>query len=317
MRNPVRKLRWLLLLAGALATPAFAQQVIPLWQGKAPGSESWAFAEQDTAKPNGGTHIANITTPTLTAYLPEPAKATGTAVLIAPGGGMVGLEVPAYESGPAKWFNDRGIAVFVLKYRVLPTEWQVKRAPPTMITFPHANANPFPDDKRMSATIAMAIADARQALKIIRGNAGIWGIDPAKVGMLGYSAGGGVSIGAAVAPAQDGTAPDEVAKPDFIISAYGPSLVDVNVPADPPPLFLAVKQFHPNVARALVAAWEAWTTAHAPAELHVYDQLGASPFLDDTGEWLDRAYDWMKARGFGLCPASGTDAGCQAATDQK
>lgn len=304
----VGKLQWLLILGAVLPTPAFAQAVIPLWQGKAPGSEAWAYTEQVTAKPNGGTHIADVTTPTLTVYLPARSKATGTAVLIAPGGGMVGLEVPTYKDGPAKWFNDRGIAVFVLKYRVLPTAWQVKRVPPMISVFPHGNANPFPDDKRMAETIVMAIADARQALKIIRGNAKAWGIDPAKVGMLGYSAGGGVSIGAAVAPPQGAEAADHVARPSFVISAFGPSLVDVNVPNTPPPLFLAVKQFHPNVARGLMAVFDEWTKANAPAELHVYDQLGASPFLDDTGDWLKRAHDWMKARGFGLKSASPTSA---------
>lgn len=302
MKISVGKLGWALLLAALSTTPAAAQEVIPLWHGKAPGSETWTFAEQASPKQNGGTHVADVTVPTLTVYLPEQSKATGTAVLIAPGGGMVGLEVPAYQNGPAKWFNDRGIAAFVLKYRVLPTAWQIKRAPPTITDFPHGNANPFPEDQRMTATIAMAIADARQALGIIRSNAQGWGIDPAKVGMLGYSAGGGVSIGAAVAPAEGGVKADASARPDFIISVYGPSLVDVTVPDNPPPLFLAVKQYHPNVARALVAVFAEWTKVHAPAELHVYDQLGQSPFLDDTGEWLERAHDWMMARGFGLRP---------------
>jgi dienelactone hydrolase len=143
----------------------------------------------------------------------------------------------------------------------------------------------------MTQVIEMGIADAQQALRIVRKNAANWGIDPSKVGMLGYSAGGGVAIGAAVTDAPG-------AQPDFIISAYGPSLVDVNVPDEPPPIFLAVKQYHPNVARALVALYEEWTNAGAPAELHIYDQLGPVPFLEDTGEWLGQAYVWMTKRDF-------------------
>lgn len=304
MRSITLICRKVAVVAAVWASPAMAQQVVQLWPDKAPGSENWTFAEQDTPRAQGGTHIADVTVPTLTVYLPPRAKATGTAVVIAPGGGMVGLEVPTYDSGPAKWFNDRGIAAFVLKYRVLPTAWQVKRTPPKIAVFPHANANPFPDDQRMSATIAMAIADARQALKLVRSHAREWRIDPAKVGMLGYSAGGGVSIGTAVAPAGEGDGNQPVARPDFIMSAYGPSLVDVIVPDNPPPLFLTVRQFHPNVARGLLAVFDEWTKAGAPAEIHVFDQLGGPPFLADTGTWLDRAYDWMKARGFGLPAAS-------------
>lgn len=303
MKMTARRMGLALWIVLAGTSPAAAQEVIPLWPGKAPGSEVWSMPEHATPKPNGGMHITDVTEPSLTAYLPERDKATGTAVLIAPGGGMVGLEVPGYTQGPAKWFNDRGIAAFVLKYRVLPVAWQVKRPVPTIASFRHGNANPFPADRHMSATIAMAIADARQALHLIRSNAARFGIDPAKVGMLGYSAGGGVSIGAVVAPTPGGARADATDRPDFVISAYGPSLVDVDVPANPPPLFLAVKQFHPNVARGLVAVFDEWTKAHAPAELHVYDQLGPSPFLDETGEWLERAFAWMKARGF--VPAAG------------
>jgi len=310
LRLIVGHLRIILILAAVWTTPAYSQDVMPLWHGAAPGSEAWTFTEQDTSKPNGDRHIADVTTPTMTVYLPDCSRATGTAVLIAPGGGMVGLEIPSYDGGPAKWFNERGIAAFVLKYRVLPTAWQVRRTPPVITEFRHGNANPFPDDARMSTTIAMAIADARQALRIIRGNAESWGIDPAKVGMLGYSAGGGVAIGAAVAPATSGEAAGNVMRPDFIISAYGPSLVDVEVPENPPPLFLAVKQYHPNVARGLMAAFDEWTKAKAPAELHVYDQLGSSPFLDGTGEWLERAHEWMKMRGFGMAPSPARPAEC-------
>ena len=87
-------------------------------------------------------------------------------------------------------------------------------------------------------------------------------------------------------------------RPDFLISSFGPSLIDVEVPDNKPPIFIAVRQFHPNVARALVALYQVWTQAGAPAEFHVYDQLGGSPFLGPTGEWLEEAHAWMRKRGF-------------------
>jgi predicted esterase len=274
----------------APTAPAMAQQEVPLWTGAAKGSEGWTFTEKSTAGQNGGRIITDVVTPTLTVYLPKSGTSNGTAVIIAPGGAMSMLAVASYETGAAKWLNDRGIAAFLLKYRVLPTPWRTKVPVPPITEYKRGNANPFPNDERLKQVIGMAIADAQQALRIVRRNAVSWGIDPAKVGFLGYSAGGGVAMGAAVTPA------DRNARPDFVISAYGPSLIDVNVPANPPPIFLAVKQNHPNVARALVALYQEWTNAGAPAELHIYDPIGQSYLLDDAGDWLQRAYEWMIKR---------------------
>lgn len=99
--------------------------------------------------------------------------------------------------------------------------------------------------------------DGLQAVKLIRDRAAEWGVDRERVGMLGVSAGGGVAIGALVTAQED-------ARPDFLISSFGPSLIDVEVPANKPPVFIAVRQFHPNVARALVALYQVWLEeAHA------------------------------------------------------
>jgi hypothetical protein len=93
------------------------------------------------------------------------------------------------------------------------------------------------------------------------------------------------------------TGADDAARPDFFISSFAPSLTEVVVPESKPPIFIAVRQFHPNVARALVALHQVWSDAGAPAELHIYDQLGGTPFLEPTGEWLDDAHHWMQKRG--------------------
>jgi dienelactone hydrolase len=272
-------------LTALAVTPLRAQEVLRLW----PELEVEGSPESVEVREDGSKVVTDVTDPTLTKYLPPPELANGAAVIIAPGGAMRYLSVPAWEQSTARWLNDHGIAAFVLHYRTLPTSHQIVGTIQELYEFPHANANPLPDDAVMSRTIDLAIADGRQAVRLVREHAEQWLIDPARVGMLGVSAGGGVAIGALVTA-------DEDARADFLISSFGPSLIDVEVPANKPPIFIAVRQFHPNVARALVALYQLWTQAGAPAELHIYDQLDGSPILAPTGEWLEEAHAWMQKR---------------------
>jgi hypothetical protein len=284
-----------LVLSAAPVAAASPPQVLPLWQGKAPGANYWSKNEAVTRESGGRQRVTDVSVPTLTVYLPERSKATGTAVIIAPGGGMRVLSIDDYAQSSAKYFNDRGIAAFVLKYRLYPTTGPNYNAtPPRMTEFPTGNANPLPDDPVMSDVIRMAVSDGQRALTMVRGNAARWGIDPKKVGMLGYSAGGGVAFGTAVTPGGG-------ERPDFLISAFGPSLLDVVVPSNPPPLFMAVMQFHPNIPAALMSVQRIWTDAKGSAELHIYDQARAKPGEAGFGlpaDWLDTAYTWMIHHGF-------------------
>jgi acetyl esterase/lipase len=130
-------------------------------------------------------------------------------------------------------------------------------------------------------------------LRLVR-RAAEWRVDPARVGLMGFSAGGGVAIGAALAARSD-------ASPDFLVSVYGPSLMDVNVPAHAPPLFIAVGTTHFNVTNDYLALFAAWKAAGKPAELHVYDQVSAGFGMTKRGlpvdSWTDRLYEWLVARG--------------------
>ena len=267
-----------------------------LWPGKAPGSEKWSVPESITEK--GGSRIAtNVSDPTLTVYLPDTSKSNGAAIVVAPGGALQALSIDSEGTRVAEWLNSKGIAAFVLKYRLRQQQPGASRtvaAPPAgpreELKIVKGNANPAPGDVVLDEVLRMAIADARQALRLVRKNAAEWHIDPRRVGLMGFSAGGGVSVGAVLADEPGASA-------DFLISVYGPSLQDVNVPADAPPLFVAVGSNHFNVTNGCLALFAEWKKAGKPAEIHVYDQVSGGFAMSKRGlpvdTWPDRLLDWM------------------------
>ena len=290
-----------------IESAAAQSQEIHLWPGKAPGSESWSVPESVTTSPAGDRTISNVSDPTLTVFLPDPANATGAGIVIAPGGALRLLGFDNEGVKVARWLNSKGIAAFVLKYRTLqaaPAGGQGRGAAPVgarggaaaprqEMEIRNANANPEPEDKALAEVLRMGVADAQEALKLVRRNSTAWRVDPTRVGIMGFSAGGGVAIGTALAERSD-------ASPDFLISLYGPSLMDVNVPANAPPLFIAVGSTHFNVTNGCLALFAAWKAAGKPAELHIYDQVSAGFGMSKRGlpvdGWTDRLHEWLVAR---------------------
>jgi len=281
-----------------------AQTEIRLWPDGAPGSEHWSIPESVASSPAGERVITNVSDPTLTVFLPDPSVATGAAALIAPGGALRVLGFDNEGVKVAQWLNERGIAGFVLKYRTLQHDPTAPRgplagmpgpgpAPRQELAIVNANANPAPGDAALAQVLEYAVADAQAALRLIRKNASDWRIDPRRVGIIGFSAGGGVAVGTALAAESD-------ASPDFLVSVYGPSLQDVNVPAHAPPLFIAVGATHFNVTNGCLALFAAWKAAGKPAEIHVYDGVSAGFGMTKRGQpvdaWTDRLYDWLVAR---------------------
>jgi acetyl esterase/lipase len=303
---PIR-LALLALLATASNVAAQPAQEIRLWPGNAPGSEQWTVAESTTTSPSGDRTISNVSDPTVTVLLPPTANATGTAAVVAPGGALRVLGWDNEGIKVAQWLNSKGIAAVVLKYRTLQTMPRsgsgrgaqspggpgATAARPTEMTIRAANANPEPDNAPLQEVLHMAIADAQQALRLTRRNAAAWRIDPARIGIVGFSAGGGIAVGTALAERSD-------ASPDFLVSAYGPSLQDVEVPAHAPPLFIAVGSSHFNVTNGCLALFAAWKSAGKPAEIHVYDQVSAGFGMTRRGlpvdTWSDRLLEWLVAR---------------------
>ena len=291
-------------LAMLASSPGHCQEYVgSLYEGPAPGSEDWRQPPV-TRQTEDGESRFNTRDPRVSVYLPQRDKATGAAVVILPGGGLRVLGM-ADTRDTIDRFLAEGVAVALLEYRTLQlTPEQIDRAvaprpadaPP--MTFPkleirNATANPAPGVGALDEVLRFAVADAQQTLRLVRARAAEWRIDPARVGMIGTSAGGGVAFGAMLA-GQGG------ATPDFIVSIFGPSLQDVTVPEPAPPLFLVTESNHGPVTDGLVALFEMWKEYGKPAELHAYE---VPNFSMRVSLWGDRLFDWMREQA--ILPAAG------------
>jgi acetyl esterase/lipase len=197
--------------------PSAAQQkVIPVWPDVAPGSENWTQQEETFTSPMFGLMVRNITKPTLTVYLPPPGTANGTAVIVCPGGAFQFLSWASEGTQVAEWLNAHGVTAFVLKYRLEdtgPTQQDFqKKITSLMAALMQHNA------ERMAAlekTAELASADGRQAMKVVRQRAAEWGISSDRIGIMGFSAGGRVTMGVAMVHDTD-------SRPAFTAPIYGP-----------------------------------------------------------------------------------------------
>ena len=262
---------------------------IPLYGAKTPGSthtESW------TQEPDG-VLVRNVTRPTLAPILPKPGKATGAAVVVAPGGGFTSLA--AFKEGyeVARALADRGIAAFVLKYRLVPTPadesearlFSIRR----VIT---AVSNPASGGEALRNP--ESTEDGLAALQLVRSNAATWGIDPARVGIIGFSAGAMTSLATGLAPRAE-------ARPAFIGYIYGPQIA-VTVPADAPPLFDAIALDDPIFPTMGFPIVSGWLKAQRPVELHAYGRGGHGFGLGKTGTTptllIEEVTAWLSMQGF-------------------
>src|SRR5258707_3649636 len=285
---------------------AFSPDVIPLWPDGAPGSENWSQQEQETYLPLPSdlpqTYlplpfdvklVRNIARPTLTAYLPDPSVATGTAVIICPGGAFHYLSIELEGTEVARWLCARGVAAFVLKYRVLQTE---ARDEDLVKQLQERFTNLINLMELMQQIEPLAIADGQQAMKVVRQRAAEWAIAPERIGILGFSSGGVVTIGAAMQY-------DEESRPNFVAPIY-PALsgTGITVPTDAPPRFLLAANDDPMVAGASLPLYSAWRDAGHPVELHLYAQGGHGFGMKKQGlptdHWIERFSEWLQAQGF-------------------
>lgn len=278
----------LLVLTGV----ARAQKVIRLYPGAAPGSESWTHQEKEYFSPIWNTQVVtNVAQPTLTAYLPEPASATGTSVIISPGGGFHALSINSEGIDVAKWLNARGVAAFVLKYRLIPTgDDGVKEM-----------ATKMGDRKKMEADFArvvpLAVADGLAAVSYVRKHATEFGVLPQRIGLMGFSAGGTVMTSVALQYSAD-------SRPDFVAPIYTfmGAVKEAAVPKDAPPMFIvAATDDQLGLAPDSVNLYSKWIAAGKPAEIHIYSKGGHGFGMRKqnlpSDEWIERFGAWLQVQG--------------------
>ena len=299
----------LLAMSAATAFTSPAPFIIPLWPHGAPGAiacptyhQSVIYRDNDPARPR----ITQVTTPSLEAFLPDPSTATGAAVVICPGGGYVVLAYDLEGTVPARWFASHGVAAFVLKYRL-------------------------PSDKIMRDKRIGPLQDVEEAIRTVRRRAAEWHVNPSRVGVMGFSAGGNVAATASTLYRDNVYTPEDHTddRPDFTVLVYGvismepgithpgsqhallgahPTQADcdrfsaeLHVDAHTPPAFLVQAADDPAVPiQNSLRYYEAMLRHHVPGELHIYEKGGHGFGFDSpnisTRTWPEALRAWLQSR---------------------
>ncbi len=268
-----------LCLSVLYTVPCFATDSpakIPLWADGAPGSVE-RMHEPETLD---GRNVSNVHHPSITPYLPAAGQATGTAILIAPGGGHQKLCLGHEGDALAKWFAEHGIAAFVLRYRLC-------REPDSHYTLE-----------------GHAMDDTRRAIRTVRANAEAWKIAPDRIGIVGFSAGGELAAYSAMNPEDGNPQSDDPvqrvsSRPDFQGLIYPGKSSTFTVKPGMPPAFIAFG-FHDreDISIGMAKVYLQYKAADVPCEMHVYSNAGHGfGFRPDStnaaGDWPQRMCDWL------------------------
>ncbi len=262
---------------------------IVLPTGKLPG----ATAEEAWHSQYGSMFARNVSVATLTPFLPAKSKASGAAVIVAPGGGFLTLSMENEGWNVAKALAKKGVAAFVLKYRLNPTPADMPAFEESMRQMFSGAGRRAPGSEDPSVQLAPQIADATAAFELIRSRAKEWNIDPNKVGMVGFSAGAMLTLSTALY--------GKDVNPAFIGTIYGPPN-SVKVPSDAPPLFVALAADDPIFGNAGFGLIESWKAAKRPVEFHLYEQgghgFGMYPKETTSTGWFEAFAAWLRMHGY-------------------
>lgn len=279
-----------------------APKVMPLYPDAIPNSKNVPDQEQSGA--NLGGTVMKVSRPTITAYLPGKDKSAGAAIIIFPGGGYMAESYKMEGTTIAEAFQDRGIAAFLVKYRL-------------------------PSDETMPDRSIGPLQDAQQAVRVVRDNAAEWGVDPAKVGVIGFSAGGHLAstVGTHFDKPYGPTPAGANLRPDFLVLVYPvismkpglthqgshDALIGKNASDDQVKLFSNEEQVSARTPPALllhatddllvdvensVAFYRALHRNGVQAEMHLFDRGNHGFFGIARGEWMERVFAWLARNGW-------------------
>ena len=277
-----------------LAPALSAQQVYRIYDGPAPGSENANYGERTiTIKGSETVMTYNISVPTITVYRPDKAIDTGAAMIIAPGGGNIFLTMDEEGHNVAQWFQRNGITGIVLKYRTTylgETEEDFYAGVRKLLEY-LANA-----EKRKEKTAptepqrSMQGDDGRQAIRYVRKHAGEWGINPDKIGLMGFSAGSFLTLDVIEYH-------DTESCPNLVAPIYG--YRDILMPEDTVPIFFCAPQVDYGNVEGAIGLFSKYQERQLPAELHfIYDAThgdGLKYNGKEWNEWIDMLHNYMKA----------------------
>ena len=299
MRLSITILGLTLILGHAVRCAAAATRTtLDVWPGKAPGEVGTVGEEKATTeiRPDGTTvttSVTNVSKPTLAVFRPEAAKNAAVAVLVFPGGGYTNLAWDHEGEQVAHWLNSIGATGIVLKYRVPRRQGAPKEPAPVQ-----------------------ALMDAQRAISLVRSKAAEWGIDPKRIGVLGFSAGGHLAAWAATnydtrAYGKMDATDDVSCRPDFAVLIYpGGGMVkpgttelisEIRVTPQTPPCFLVHADNDRVTAENSVAIYLALKRARVSAELHIYASgghgFGMRPLGKPVAAWPKRCEEWLRDTG--------------------
>lgn len=267
-----------------------SSETLPLYPGVAPGSEQAQWREIEYQWGNEP-RLRNVTQPMLTVFRPPAGQANGAAMVVAPGGGFQFLSMKSEGADVARALAQRGVTALLLKYRT-------DESPASADAFDEQIRLMFSGQLKRDITagdgIRWATADGLAAVKLAREQSKRLGIDPQRIGLIGFSAGGMLTGRALMGY-------DAASRPDFAAIIYGALPAGAKVPVDAPPLFVAVSADDPLLGNASVPIYEAWRAAGKSAELHIYASGGHGYGMNQQGKssdhWIDALGWWLESQG--------------------
>ncbi|MEM9686944.1 MAG: alpha/beta hydrolase [Bacteroidota bacterium] len=270
----------------------YAQNIITL-PSKTSDKVTWKTSEREYYSNIWQTQVVtNVAVPTLQVFKPTEETRNGTVVIIAPGGGLYAQSIESEGRDVAKWLAKKGITAFVLKYRLVPTG-KDGVAEITKL----GNTNPKKIYEEVSKVMSLSVADALNAVSYVRKHAGEFGIAPEKIGLMGFSAGGAVTMGAAYTYAKEN-------KPNFLVPVYAwTTAMPVQKPKkDAPPMLVICASDDPlGLASGSIELYNSWHNQGLKVGLHMYSKGGHGFGMRKNGlpsdNWIERFYDWSVSEG--------------------